>query len=548
MGTYRAVIFAILVGVLPSATVAIAAEPDIAQRAQYLIRFKRYVDAAAVAAEALDADPSDLPAHQAYQRAWIWLGEEQLLVQQYRSWHEAEPDDEVARVALARVLWQQDRVGNREEVERLLSVPIEDETARFWALHRLFVSRATANPPGDADSIVKQLEPLAAHDESWAAIVAIDRAVLEPVEGTLAKDLERVARTRPWLLDEIAEVLWNGRAKGAKLDKVRATVVRRAIDAAASIDPLEVTSASIVFHLAGEQELELRADRRLVELDPAWEEVWKPFGRRLAAAIDRSDPEGSLEVIDQIEEGASTDREFAAVWSARAQMLAAMEKTDTALYAWMRAHELHPDEVAIMLRYARLASYRHMHQHEAVELLDHALSLVHAEDYAMASRVRIGGYEGWHDTHNKKLADLYYLKASLLRDVGELEQAAAACRMSLALNDDTVAHMLLGTLYTKLGQPDLAFEHRVLGFGSRAHSAWRPLEAAWEAHPYWHHEGAEGYFADRSAIFDQPSTGREPEAESGAGNQESHVLLGHPIPDRAHRPKGGNGNLGPGLT
>lgn len=97
--------------------------------------------------------------------------------------------------------------------------------------------------------------------------------------------------------------------------------------------------------------------------------------------------------------------------------------------------------------------------------------------------------------------------------------------------DRAVLQPVEGTLYTKLGQPDLAFEHRVLGFGSRAHSAWRPLEAAWEAHPYWHHEGAEGYFADRSAIFDQPSTGREPEAEPGAGNQESHTLLGHPIPD-----------------
>ncbi len=514
-----------------SNTGARAAEPGILEQCQYLQHSHRYLEAAELAARALDEDPTHPGAHFAYQSSWSLLGEQSVIVHQYRSWYEASPANEVARVSLARVLLTDDRVGNREEVEHLLGMPFVDDRARFWALRTLYVSRSLANPPGDFDTVLEQMAELSHRDEGRASSVAILRAFHEPIEGALARDLERSARVCPWHVGRIAVALWNDEATGAALDRVRSRVVQRATVAARSDDPLEVAAASVAFQRAGEQELEDRADQRLAELDPAWRELWHPLGRRVAAAVDREDPEGSLEFIDQIEEEASTDWEFSAIWSARARLLSSMGRTDVALHAWMMAHEHNPDEVAIILRYVALAALQDTHQALALELLDHALDLGHAEDYGTEARGRTDGYDRWRERHNQHLGNLYYFKARLLSDMGDTEGAAAACRMSLTLDDDFLAHALMGRLYEQLDQPDLAFEHRVRGLPPGSERAWQSLQTAWEQRPYWHPAGAQGYFDDRADAHEESDVDDPPGPQEVPEGGAEHALLDRTLPD-----------------
>ncbi len=510
---------------------ALGAEPDVWVQSLYFSRSQRHLEAAALAAEAIEADPADPAAHIAYQTAWHWLGEQPVIVRQYRTWYEAEPEDETARVSLARALLWEDRVGNREEMEQLLGGRFNDERAQFWALRTLWLSRSTANPPGDVDVIVERMAPLARGHEDRSALVSVLRAQREPVEGELARSLERAAKVCPWMLSDISAALWSLDAEGAALDRVRERVLRRATAAIESAAPYEVMAASVTFHHAGEETLEERADRRLIELDPVWEELWNPTGRRLAAAMDREDPEATLERIDAIEEGVSSPRDFAAVWSARAEVLRSMGRNEVALHAWMRAHEYRPEEPQIILQYVALAGMLGRGGLEGVELLDHAIELAHAQDFGTASRRRDGGYDRWRERHNSHLATLYHLQASLLRDTGQIERAAAACRLSLALNDDALTHTLLGRLYEQLGEPDLAYDHRAMGYEPEHTWATASMHEAWDARPYWHPAGAQGYFEDRAAAMDAADDDDTTSGDGSTGPGADHPLIGHTFPD-----------------
>ena len=529
MGTYKAMIGFLLVALLATvgAASASASDPDVHERAMYLTRSQRYADAADLAAEALKADPSSLAAHVAYQTAWSWMGELRFLVQQYRAWYEDDPDNDVARIALARVLLLDDRVGNRDEVEGLLDPLPDDVDVRFWAVRTLYDSRTTANPPGVVGPLLDELQQLGEGDEYRAAVATITRAHNAPVEGPLARELDRVTRTFPWLIDDVAFALWDDHAEGSKLEQARAKAIKRAKATMTSDDPLFVMSTSLLFGEAGELELERAADRRLIELDAGWAEVWNPIYTRLKREMDRKDPERSLEILDEIEAEATTDKERATVWNERSRMLAIMDKRKLSQKAVQTAHELDPDNVIIIERLARGSHLGHTGQEEALQILDHAISLVLAEDYGMDTPGYRDGYDEWRKRHNQRLAKLYELQAMLLLDLGRLEDSAGSYRMALALDERDVYHSHLGFLYRELDQHDLAFEHLARGVGETL--AWRPTKG-WDSRPYWHPEGVSGYFEDRAAAPDPSEESHDGEVGPGEAN-EDHALLGQPFPD-----------------
>ncbi len=529
---------------------------DAHEQGRYLAIVGRSTEAAAVAAALLAEDPRDLEAHQLYLETWSALGDRYHLIAQYRAWHARNPDDEIARVALAQCLWLLRR--NEEDAESeiaLLLEPLpEDARARFHALqvHGL-VARTTAFQAGgetEADATAAQ--------ERWRAMIAAAEASgvprlgrqaillrlhVDPIDRDLAEQVRQAIGKQPSLMEELAWALWNPEPAGAHARALRRFATREASAAIEGDDPLKLMQYSAALH--DDRKVQRAFERRLVELEPAWEHfdrdepTWVIYG-----AQQRYNPEVGLEDLDRLEDDVPDSGPLRAkLEDTRGSLLSRLDRFDEAHAAYLRAMEAGPEEEYPAIAFAYSAVRTGLDRELALDYLGVELEELATGDYTHDDFWAPMGLGGWTDLNKRRTASLLNAEAAVLHDLGRDEEAVVSLLRACALADRHQDHDFLGDVYDELGRPVIAFEHRLRAaallverYPTHFDETGLPddLRAGWESRPYWHPDGLEGFVADRAVALGRENRRAQRPTSGDYPIGENHPLFGQPFPDLAY--------------
>ncbi len=494
-----------------------APAPDVAE-GWYLEQTGRPEQAARLAAQALQRDPSDIPAHRLYIRALgrdLRQGPEVLAL--YRGWVRAAPESAEARIAASVALaWTHDEGGAWcSELEGLLSELPEDEGLRFWALRTRYEARADC--PGDREA--DRLELIALRDSSTPALGYGLRlaAQSQPIDHDFLNDLKVFLEgTDPSYVGD----LWREGLEGEHLEEARGLTLSRALELAEGEDPLALSKALVVLRYA---DLDARADElqeRLAELDPergrgslmrtaerswlvasegspgpAWTEAYEA---RQAWPARRAI--GLLEDIDasELSPGHEADVEAWLAWNYSFLRAGADQELRHLKTAW----ELEPTP-ARANAFAYAASLLGEDLEQALEAMDRALDA--GPEWDPRGRYWVDDYSAWRLAQREDLARWLDTRAWVLHGLERDAEAIADLRTSMLLapSPSAVAHLHLGLIYAGVGEDESALFHlgRGLALGApqepalerRARRAAEPLYLGWR----WHPLGFEAWIADQ---------------------------------------------------
>jgi tetratricopeptide (TPR) repeat protein len=545
IGSWAVVLLVLCCGGLPALAGGAGPAHAPGDQCAYLVAAGRSLEAAEIAASMLAAAPDDIEAHFLYILAWSSLGERKVVEAQYRQWVDSEPDNDAARVGLAIALrWTSRGEEIETEVGRLLEAPPASPEQRFWTEY--YLPRLDTGDDGAARVRALVAAAEASGSLRLQQIATVFRARVEPVDNELSSAVRRAVRERPLLIELLAHALWPDLPPGSTSASLRLFTETRAETALRGDDPVLVHSAEVVFRAKDDDERVDECSRRLVELDPAWAGLaLDPMARAIWQAMKRYDPEAGLAELEAMEERIPPAGELRVRYElALAGMLDKLEYGADAHWARKRAMEAG----AIDVQQARSFAWSAVRAGEDLELalgyLDETLLRLEAEDFDSDSLMGAVGYARWLDYHTRRIATVHAQRARVLAELDRYEEAAAALRRACALEERIADHAALADVYDELGEVEAAFQHRVR---AQALSNERDPEAAaripipeklriaWEARPYWHPGGLDGYMTDRvTALADEdqaPTSKKQDELPVGA----DHPLMGQTFPDLAYQ-------------
>ncbi len=488
-------------------------------RGIYLYSSGQAGDAAVIAADLLREDPTDLEVHALYQQVWWSMGEQAVLLAQYRSWVESEPDNEIASVALAMLLRQlRHRVDEpAAEIRQLLEPLPEDPELRYWALDVIgSLDASESGEPVGEDNFRARIEAASASEnERLQRRAILLRLRVEPVDTDLSSEVRRAVRQQPCLLEGLGYALWSDLVEGPTLPALRTFAETRAEAAVRTDDPILVLGAHMVFWGKEDEEGEKRAEAKLRELDPAWDDLLPhPVTRAIWDASGRFDLEvglAELEALDADTDATGTIR--VRLEQARARQLWKLDRDEEAHAAWLRSMHAGADDHHSAIQFASSAITLDQDRELALSWLDDALERLRVQDFHPEGDMSAVGLGAWQEYHNRQIGFVHHARGDLLRDLGRDEEVAPAFRAACLADDRAEHHEALAGLFADQGLDQESFEHRVRAVAltlDRRPDAYgedglpEALLTAWEARPYWHPGGFGGYMADRvTALADE---------------------------------------------
>lgn len=278
------------------------------------------------------------------------------------------------------------------------------------------------------------------------------------------------------------------------------------------------------------------------ELEPAYE-VWDPSPAEMVidGSRERFNPDVGLEDLAGIEEQIPDRGPLRAdfEWT-RGFLLGRLDRHDEAHDAYRAAVDAGTHDAVILHDYADSAARTDRDLEHALEHLDALLARHQAEDFDHGSHMASIGLGGWTDLQSRIIAGVLHTRYHLLRDLGRDEEARSTLLQACALADRPADHDHLADLYDEMGRSGIAFEHRARAAALRQERTPdyfdedglpEELVTSFDARPYWHHGGLEGFLADRVIALGQenrkPPSQPKPRLPSG----EHHPLLGQVFPD-----------------
>lgn len=246
----RVVLVALLSHLALGFTPAFAADSgDPLEQAWYQFLVGSKTEAAAIAADLLADDPTYLEAHRLYQVAWWCMGDRYHLLAQYRSWVEAEPESESARVALAMLTWRLKKYVDDadEQIQALLDpLPAEPE-ARFHALE----IRGYYEVDGQREERARALMEAALQSDRprLHRRATLMRLTTEPVDRELAEEARQVVLEQPSAMEDLCYILWPDPPAGPQARKLRSRLRREAYAALEGDDAPRLLWYSFAFYM-----------------------------------------------------------------------------------------------------------------------------------------------------------------------------------------------------------------------------------------------------------------------------------------------------------
>lgn len=172
----------------------------------WMLRWEgRHAEARPYAVSVLQQDDTSLAAH------WLYLNtqfaDSEDLVQQYRGWHKAAPDDPIRSAALAASIMVNERDAGEwcDEAEGLLDVFMEVPKEAAWVYKlRYLVHRMCGL---DTRPDLAALENMAGEDPDAARYLLRAQIQANQIDEALIHDITRLTAADPWVLNDI-RALW----------------------------------------------------------------------------------------------------------------------------------------------------------------------------------------------------------------------------------------------------------------------------------------------------------------------------------------------------
>ncbi len=519
---------------------------DPLERGWYLLSVGRKTDAAAAAASALSEDPTHLEAHRLYQFCWWTMGDRYHLLAQYRSWVQAEPDSEIARIALARLirLLSHHIDDADEQIQTLLDPIPEDPEARYHALEMRSYYDEQDEDPEARDARIRAMMDAAAQTNRprLHRRASLMRLVLEPLGRDLADEARAVVLEQPSAMEDLCYILWPDPPAGPHARKLRAFAKREARAALEGNDPARLMSYSFVFYMLNDGAAQQEFEQRLKELEPSYH-PWDPSPAEMviSGSHQRFNPDVGLEDLDAIEDEIPPRGPLRARFeSTRGFHLGRLDRDDEAHDAYRAAMDAGAEEAHIVLAFANSAANTDRDLELALEHTDALLDRLHIQDFDHDGDMAVAGLGGWTDHKGRRIAYALHTRHHLLRDLDRDDEALSTLLQACALADRPEDHEHLADHYDALDRPAIAFEHRLRAAALRQertpdyhdHDGLpEDLVTGYATRPYWHHAGLEGFLADRVTALGEENRKapkkRQPRMPSG----EHHPLLGQVFPD-----------------
>ncbi len=453
---------------------AMAATPEDIAHGWYLAESGRLQQAAQLAAAALAENHDDLQAH----RLYIWSLKEGIqdggaLEAQYRAWVEAEPDNDVARVALVGLIAGEHRDEGPwcDEIETLLEPLPKDTGVRYWAHRYRYMARdyCPADQAEDRDALLE----LATITPTALGFSLRLRMAEGKVDDALAADLQTFYTLEPWNL-AFAGNLWGDNAKGPALKSARASVLDAARAALEADAPAYAQGAFRIFAQAGNDAGRVAAESRRAELDPEWrtsDRAWN--GERLSLT------QGGRSALERNLELARHKASLDAAWDAllaledripphgplrsiflreQAYLRYRSGDEDAAFASFEEAWQEDPSNASAANGFAYLAALRGEKLELALVVMDSILE--QAPPYDPWVTHAGTSYDAWASRQRDQVAARLDTRAWILHQLGRTEEAASVLQQSLLLTTepDPILYHHLGLMLVELDEPDAALE------------------------------------------------------------------------------------------
>ena len=453
---------------------AIAATPEDIAHGWYLAESGRLRQAVQLAATALAENPNNLQAH----RLYILSLEEGLqdsaaLEQQYRSWQQAEPDNDYARVTLVGLL-----VGLHEEegpwcdeVEALLDPLPKDTGILYWAHRYRHAAREIC--PADQAEDRQALLDLAKVTPSALGFSLRLRLEEGKVDEALATDLQTFYTLEPWNL-AFPGNLWGDEVKGPALKDARSNALAAARAALEADGPAYAQGAFRIFAQAGNDAGRVAAETRRAELDPGWstsDRAWN--GERLSLtqggrsalerALERARHKASIdaaqESLEALEPAIPPHGPLRSIYQReQAYLQYRAGDEDAAFASFESAWQEDPSNASAANGFAYLAALRGEKLDLALVVMDSILEQSPPYDPWLAQEGI--SYDAWAARQSDQVAARLDTRAWILHQIDRTEEAASVMQRALLLmgEPDAILYHHLGLILLELGQPDAALE------------------------------------------------------------------------------------------
>ena len=427
-----------LVSLLIASTLALAATPAELARIRYLSSDGRRDEALRLGAEVIAADPSDVSAHITWIQARSWHVPDPRVLAVYEAWVADEPDNAVARVALAWAVLLDVPQGQPPACDEVLALLEPLPEAGSVRARALWLRQHTLERCNRDDSEARAELIAIAETEPRVRYAAVRLRLEDDVDEDDARAVGDLLEVEPWRLGILAR-LWSGEIEGAGLEAARASTLEAAGVAAASDDPVLVDAAASIFRRA-ELDDEAEACRvRMEVLDP--DHFMPKFVREAVGMSPEKAKLGTLEErlaeLDAHRPRGGSSWERGGWHAERAKLLEALGRADEALEERRRAYKVHPGH-AVNIAYGRAALEQDDQLRKARKALDVAVS------YYGDIRSSSSDWEGTRARQREELVEALALRAEVNRRLGERRDARRDASRALLMAEDPTAHLVLG--------------------------------------------------------------------------------------------------------
>ena len=483
-----------------------------------------HVAARPYAVSVLEQDEDALGAHWLYLKSWY--SDTAVLVQQYRSWHEAAPNEPVRSVALAASLLADAGEGGEwcDEALMLLEVSLEPPSQAFW-LHKI---RLMVHQKCDLDSSA-DLAAIAAmaEDIPEAAQYLIRARILSgQLDATLVEQIKVQVALDPWVLNETTVLWWRSIEDSRWTRKAKRAAIEGAGATSSSEDISDVYSAWRLLDLADDPMaagIRPQLDVLLgIEEEKDAESESSVSMRDIYDADKSPTNEGALARLDAISEQVPEHGPHrATLEELRGSRLSSLGRHEEAQVSLRRAWQEDPSAHRAN-SFAWEATITEQDMELALEAITGTIAEFLAKSHADAPNWR--NYASWREWYERKGAKYLDTRGWLLFKMGRLEEAAADLQQSISMSDLEDNHHHLAMVLLEQDQPAAAFQslvQAVLAFDNNPSDAvYADLQASYPSGGVWHPDGLDGYIEFRQSIENNDEDVEE----------EDHSLLGEPFP------------------
>ncbi len=505
--------------------------PDV-QDAWHHFDRKRYAEAVALSVSLLEADASNLEAHRVY--VWAsqrndWYSSERI-ESVYRSWHEENPDDAVARFAWLAALHKRSS-GEECDTAMPLLDPLPDGPARQYSALRIKDVWMQSCDKAGADAVEEAIASLPLEAGAAASSWRVFRLAQQDRWDEVVAAIPDVSRSYPQRLRGIARLAFD--EKSAELRPVQRALLDFAGGWQAESDVVRLHAEHAVLRSAKHKDSEAALER-LDELDPPGES-----GDNLASELmmsvyeanQRPTHESALASLDKLGKKLPESGDERKVWyRLRLERLEALEQADDAYVALGELVRLDPENGGRVNEWAYESVTRGESLEEALAAIEHVLPQLDETRYEGD-----WGYEAWVADTQSTRAAWEDTRGWLLYELGRHEEAVEVLvRASRSARDATIsAHT--GLALRAVGDDEAAWPYLVDAHVSGGTSepdldalAKGALSELWPEHAEWHPGGLDGWIEGQRAAEQEAEQEAEVADEDGPG--EDHPLLGEAFP------------------